>query len=69
MSRAEVNAGTSTLTLRMVLCQSFLRLDLVDEIRLAIMPALLGDGCTFWQLRYRKEMASEGRNRLQDGCC
>src|SRR5579863_5708689 len=27
-----------------VLCQSFLRLDLVDEIRLAIMPVLLGDG-------------------------
>jgi dihydrofolate reductase len=27
-----------------MLCQSFLRLDLVDEIRLAIMPVLLGDG-------------------------
>jgi dihydrofolate reductase len=27
-----------------MLCQSFLRLDLVDEIRLAIVPVLLGDG-------------------------
>jgi dihydrofolate reductase len=27
-----------------MLCQSFLGLDLVDEIRLAIMPVLLGDG-------------------------
>ncbi len=27
-----------------MLCQSFLRLDLVDEIRLAIMPVLLGGG-------------------------
>ena len=31
-----------------MLCQSFLRLDLVDEIRLSIMPVLLGDGlCLF----------------------
>jgi dihydrofolate reductase len=27
-----------------VLCQSFLRLGLVDEIRLAVIPVLLGDG-------------------------
>jgi dihydrofolate reductase len=27
-----------------MLCQSFLRLDLVDEIRLMIVPVLLGDG-------------------------
>jgi dihydrofolate reductase len=27
-----------------MLCQSFLRLGLVDEIRLAVMPVLLGDG-------------------------
>ncbi|HYL35418.1 MAG TPA: dihydrofolate reductase family protein [Bryobacteraceae bacterium] len=27
-----------------MLCRSFLRLDLVDEIRLAIVPVLLGDG-------------------------
>jgi dihydrofolate reductase len=27
-----------------ILCQSFLRLDLVDEIRLSIVPILLGDG-------------------------
>jgi dihydrofolate reductase len=27
-----------------ILCQSFLKLDLVDEIRLAIIPVLLGDG-------------------------
>jgi dihydrofolate reductase len=27
-----------------MLCQSFLRLNLVDEIRLAIVPVLLGDG-------------------------
>ena len=31
-----------------MLCQSFLRLGLVDEIRLSIMPVLLGDGlCLF----------------------
>lgn len=43
-----------------MLCQSFLRLDLVDEIRLAIVPVLLGDGLrlfdnsgieTRWQLK------------------
>ena len=43
-----------------VLCQSFLRLALVDEIRLAIIPVLLGDGLrlfdnsgieTRWQLK------------------
>ena len=27
-----------------MLCQSFLRLGLVDEIRLSIIPVLLGDG-------------------------
>lgn len=27
-----------------MLCQSFLKLDLVDEIRLSIIPVLLGDG-------------------------
>lgn len=27
-----------------MLCQSFLKLDLVDEISLVIMPVLLGDG-------------------------
>jgi dihydrofolate reductase len=43
-----------------MLCQSFLKLDLVDEMRLAIMPVLLGDGLrlfdnsgieTRWQLK------------------
>lgn len=43
-----------------MLCQSFLRLDLADEIRLAIVPVLLGDGLrlfdnsgieTRWQLK------------------
>jgi len=43
-----------------MLCQSFLKLDLVDEIRLAIAPVLLGDGLrlfdnsgveTRWHLR------------------
>jgi dihydrofolate reductase len=43
-----------------LLCQSFLKLDLVDEIRLAIVPVLLGDGLrlfdnsmieTRWQLK------------------
>jgi dihydrofolate reductase len=32
-----------------MLCQSFLRLDLVDEIRLAIVPVLLGDGLRLFQ--------------------
>jgi len=30
------------------LCQSFLRLDLVDEIRLSIAPVLLGDGLSLF---------------------
>jgi riboflavin biosynthesis pyrimidine reductase len=32
-----------------ILCQSFLRLDLVDEIRLAIVPVLLGDGLRLFE--------------------
>jgi dihydrofolate reductase len=32
-----------------MLCQSFLRLDLVDEIRLAIVPVLLGDGLRLFE--------------------
>ena len=32
-----------------LLCQSFLRLDLVDEIRLAIVPVLLGDGLRLFE--------------------
>jgi dihydrofolate reductase len=31
-----------------MLCQSFLRLGLVDEIRLAVMPVLLGDGLSLF---------------------
>jgi dihydrofolate reductase len=44
-----------------MLCQSFLRLDLVDEIRLAIMPVLLGDG-----LRLFGHSSAETRWRLKD---
>jgi dihydrofolate reductase len=43
------------------LCQSFLRLDLVDEIRLSIAPILLGDG-----LRLFGEPSGEQRWRLKD---
>ncbi len=44
-----------------MLCQSFLRLDLVDEIRLAVMPVLLGDG-----LRLFGHSSTERRWRLKD---
>jgi len=44
-----------------MLCQSFLRLDLVDEIRLAIVPVLLGDG-----LRLFDNSGSESRWHLKN---
>ncbi len=44
-----------------MLCQSFLRLDLVDEIRLAIVPVLLGDG-----LRLFDNSGIERRWHLKD---
>ncbi len=44
-----------------ILCQSFLGLDLVDEIRLAIVPVLLGDG-----LRLFGHSSTEARWRLKD---
>jgi dihydrofolate reductase len=44
-----------------ILCQSFLRLGLVDEIRLAIMPILLGDG-----LRLFGTLSTEKRWHLKD---
>jgi dihydrofolate reductase len=44
-----------------VLCQSFLRLGLVDEIRLTIMPVLLGDG-----LRLFGNSSTETRWRMKD---
>ena len=44
-----------------VLCQSFLRLGLVDEIRLAIIPILLGDG-----LRLFDDPGIESRWHLKD---
>ena len=44
-----------------MLCQSFLRLDLVDEIRLSVMPVLLGDG-----LRLFGNSSTETRWRLKD---
>jgi dihydrofolate reductase len=44
-----------------MLCQSFLRLGLVDEIRLSIMPVLLGDG-----LRLFGNSSTETRWRLKD---
>jgi len=44
-----------------MLCQSFLRLSLVDEIRLAIVPVLLGDG-----LRLFDNSGFESRWQLKD---
>lgn len=44
-----------------MLCQSFLRLGLVDEIRLAIVPVLLGDG-----LRLFDNSGAEKRWQLKD---
>jgi len=44
-----------------MLCQSFLRLGLVDEIRLAIVPVLLGDG-----LRLFDNSVPEQRWHLKD---
>lgn len=44
-----------------MLCQSFLKLGLVDEIRLMIAPVLLGDG-----LRLFSEAGAESRWRLKD---
>ena len=44
-----------------MLCQSFLALGLVDEIRLSIMPVLLGDG-----LRLFANSSVETRWRLKD---
>ena len=44
-----------------MLCQSFLRLGLVDEIRLMIMPVLLGDG-----LRLFDDSVPEQRWRLMN---
>jgi dihydrofolate reductase len=44
-----------------VLCQSFLRLGLVDEIRLAVMPVLLGDGLSLFG-----NSSTETRWRLKD---
>ena len=44
-----------------MLCQSFLRLSLVDEIRLAIVPVLLGDG-----LRLFDTSGIESRWQLKD---
>jgi dihydrofolate reductase len=44
-----------------MMCQSFLRLGLVDEIRLSIIPVLLGDG-----LRLFDHSGAEERWRLKD---
>ncbi|MBV8553742.1 MAG: dihydrofolate reductase [Acidobacteriaceae bacterium] len=44
-----------------MLCQSFLRLGLVDEIRLSIIPVLLGDG-----LRLFDNSSTEKRWRLKN---
>jgi dihydrofolate reductase len=44
-----------------MLCESFLRLDLVDEIRLMIAPILLGDG-----LRFFGNFSIERRWQLKD---
>jgi dihydrofolate reductase len=44
-----------------MLCQSFLRLGLVDEIRLSVMPVLLGDG-----LRLFDNSSTETRWSLKD---
>ena len=52
-----------------MLCQSFLRLGLVDEIRLAIMPVLLGDGLRLFDNSVTERLASKGRGRFQDRYC
>ncbi len=44
-----------------MLCQSFLRLGLVDEIRLMIAPVILGDG-----LRLFGDSGTEQKWRLKD---
>jgi dihydrofolate reductase len=44
-----------------VLCQDFLKFDLVDEIRLAIVPVLLGDG-----LRLFADIGTETRWHLKN---
>jgi dihydrofolate reductase len=44
-----------------MLCQSFLRLGLVDEIRLSVMPVLLGDGLSLFG-----NSSTETRWRLKD---
>lgn len=44
-----------------MLCESFLKLDLVDEIRLSIAPVLLGNG-----LRLFSNSSNETRWRLKD---
>jgi dihydrofolate reductase len=44
-----------------LLCQNFLKLGLVDEIRLAIVPVLLGDGLSLFG-----NSGAEMRWRLQD---
>ncbi len=44
-----------------MLCQDFLRLDLVDEIRLSIAPIVLGDG-----LRLFGSSSPEERWQLKD---
>ena len=44
-----------------MLCQSFLKLGLVDEIRLSVVPVLLGDG-----LRLFGNSSTETRWRLKD---
>ena len=53
-----------------MLGQSFLRLGLVDEIRLMIAPVTLG-GRTAPVRRFRRraEVASEERSRLQERLC
>ncbi len=44
-----------------MLCQCFLRLNLVDEIRLSVMPVLLGDGLSLFG-----NSGTETRWRLKD---
>ena len=53
--------GTIWLVGGAMLCQSFLRLGLVDEIRLSITPILLGDG-----LRLFGHSSTEKRWHLKD---
>ena len=49
-----------------MLAKDFIRLKLADEIRLSVIPIILGDGTLFFnQIRARTSIAPERRDSLQ----